>query len=70
MTTHSSILAWRIPMDRGAWQATVHEVSKSRTQLKQHPHITDCVSWVPRLTLLDLTNWAYERLVGRDLVCR
>ena len=21
--THSSILAWRIPMDRGAWQATV-----------------------------------------------
>ena len=20
MTTHSSILAWRIPMDRGAWQ--------------------------------------------------
>ena len=27
--THSSILAWRIPMDRGAWQATVHGVSKS-----------------------------------------
>ena len=24
MTTHSSILAWRIPMDREAWQATVH----------------------------------------------
>ena len=23
--THSSILAWRIPMDRGAWQATVQE---------------------------------------------
>ena len=23
MATHSSILAWRIPMDRGAWQATV-----------------------------------------------
>ena len=31
MATHSSILAWRIPMDRGAWQATVHEVSKSQT---------------------------------------
>ena len=31
MTTHSSILAWRIPMDRGAWQATVHRVSKSWT---------------------------------------
>ena len=33
MATQSSILAWRIPMDRGAWQATVHEVEKSRTQL-------------------------------------
>ena len=28
MTTHSSILAWRIPLDRGAWQATVHGVAK------------------------------------------
>ena len=26
MATHSSILAWRIPMDRGAWQAMVHGV--------------------------------------------
>ena len=24
MATHSSILAWRIPMDRGAWQDAVH----------------------------------------------
>ena len=31
--TYSSILAWRIPMDRGAWQATVHGVKKSRTRL-------------------------------------
>ena len=30
MATHSSILAWRIPVDRGAWQATVHGVRKSR----------------------------------------
>ena len=30
MATHSGILAWRIPMDRGAWQAIVHEVSKSQ----------------------------------------
>ena len=27
MATHSSILAWRIPMDRGAWWATVHGVT-------------------------------------------
>ena len=31
MTTHSSILAWRIAVDRGVWQATVHEVAKSQT---------------------------------------
>ena len=28
MATHSSILTWRIPMDRGAWWATVHGVAK------------------------------------------
>ena len=28
MATHSSIPAWRIPMDRGAWQATVHVINK------------------------------------------
>ena len=33
MAAHSSILAWRIPMDRGAWQATVHGVAQSRTRL-------------------------------------
>ena len=31
MATHSSVLAWRIPMDRGALRATVHRVAKSRT---------------------------------------
>ena len=31
MATHSIILAWRIPMDRGAWQAAVHGVTKSQT---------------------------------------
>ena len=30
MATHSSILAWRILMDRGAWQTTVHGVAKSQ----------------------------------------
>ena len=33
MATHSSILAWRIPMDRGPWRAIVHGTTKSRTQL-------------------------------------
>ena len=30
MATHSSILAWKIPMDRGAWWATVGGVTKSQ----------------------------------------
>ena len=34
MATHSSILAWRIPMDRGAWWATAYGVTKSQTQLR------------------------------------
>ena len=33
MATHSSVFAWRIPMDRGAWQATASVVPKSQTQL-------------------------------------
>ena len=32
MATHSSILTWRIPMEREAWQATVHGVAKSQTR--------------------------------------
>ena len=31
MASHSSILAWRIPMDRGAWRATVHGITESDT---------------------------------------
>ena len=33
MATHSSIFAWRIPMDRGDWRAAVHGVTKSQTWL-------------------------------------
>ena len=36
---YSSILAWRIPMDRGAWWATVHGVAKSQTRLR------DSMAW-------------------------
>ena len=34
MATHSSILAWRIPMDRGAWQATQSMGLQSQTRLR------------------------------------
>ena len=38
MAIHSSVLAWRIPMDRGAWWAAVHGISKCWTQLKDYTH--------------------------------
>ena len=34
MATHSSILAWRTLMDRGASRATVHGIAKSQTRLR------------------------------------
>ena len=33
MATHSGILAWRIPMDRGAWRAVVHGVRSTHACL-------------------------------------
>ena len=39
MATHSSPLAWRIPMDSGAWWATVHGVAESdMTEQLTHTH--------------------------------
>ena len=35
MATHSSILGLENPMDRGAWLAAVHGVTKNRTWLKR-----------------------------------
>ena len=46
MATHSSILTClENPVDRGAWQATVHGVTKSGTrlnQLRQHTAFVTC----------------------------
>ena len=36
MATHSSILAWKNPVDRGVWWVTVHGVRKSQTRLRDH----------------------------------
>ena len=35
MAIHSSILVWRIPTDRGAWQATVHGIAKSQNMTER-----------------------------------
>ena len=42
VAAHSSILPWRIPMDRGAWRARVHGIADSRAGLKRpcmHTHL-------------------------------
>ena len=44
MTTHSSVLAWRTPMDRGAWRATVHGVAKESGMTEQLTHTQQCAS--------------------------
>ena len=38
MATHSSILAWENPMNKGAWWATVLGDAKSRTRLSDYAH--------------------------------
>ena len=37
MATHSSILAWRVPMDRGAWQAIL---LNKYSMIRKHSHST------------------------------
>ena len=64
MAAQSSILAWRIPMDRRAWWATVHRVAESWTQLNDfHFHhfavsLTDGYFsfWIPLMMMNVLLN--------------
>ena len=37
--THSSIIAWEIVMDKGAWRGIFHRITKSHTQLKDLLHM-------------------------------
>ena len=39
MATHSTLLARRIPMDRGAWRAAVHRVAESDTTAHTCMHV-------------------------------
>ena len=43
MATHSNIQAWRIPMDRGAWWATIHGAAKSWTRLSDKVCARACI---------------------------
>ena len=46
MATHSSMLAWRIPRDRGARWATLHGVIKSQTQLSDQAHTVSYIRFL------------------------
>ena len=48
MAIHSSVLAWRISMDRGAWLATVCGVAKSWTRLS---------NWAPHIWYFSFSVW-------------
>ena len=64
MATHSCILAWRIPMGRGAWRAKVHGVAESQTQLKRQTRICMEGEWLAPVTRL-LCRWAGGRCQAR-----
>ena len=50
IATHSSILAWRIPMDWGAWQVTNLKITKRQTWLRtKHSAVHD--SAIPLLDI-------------------
>ena len=59
MTTHSSVLTWRIPMNRGSWTA-VYGVSESdTTEVTQYAHTIslECVCMSASLACLSLLHW-------------
>ena len=55
MAIHSSILAWRVPMERGAWQDTVHGVTESdMTERLSIAHIVELNSTISQLDIIDI----------------
>ena len=54
IATYSGVLAWRILMNRGAWWAAVHGVTKSQTRLSDKAHVQ---SGIFSCSMWDLAAW-------------
>ena len=63
---HSSIFAWRSPMDRGAWQATVHGVTKSWTWLSNEAQH----STLPQSRALHRLSKGHSKFLHQALLVR
>ena len=68
MATHSSVLAFGNPMDRGAWKALVHGVVEGRTRLSDftftfHSHALE-KEWQPTPVFLPGESQGQGSLVG------
>ena len=59
MATHSSILTWEIPLDRGAWWATVCKVTKSWTWLSNWTTVNICFTMSCKFLLYSKVNRLY-----------
>ena len=68
MIIHSSILAWRIPMNRGAWQAIVHEVTKSQTWLSDWQHNTIGENSVS--VIVDFSVCVFKKQIGSAVLSK
>ena len=53
MATHSSILAWEIPLTEEPWWATVHGVAK-KSGTTEHHQSTSCVIEVQKEIILGI----------------
>ena len=55
MATHSSILAWKTPINGGAWWAPVWGVAHSWTRLSKHAVV---IQWIGIGALTGFTSWS------------
>ena len=73
MATHSSILAWRIPMDRGAWRATCQWLIHTENKISFHLIFLFCL-WKWKLNEGEYCRpqsaWCLQRPEGRTLLLR